>query len=68
MQLLGQSDSRGWRDVRVQPNKSKYRNPKHMQNSNVSMIKTKNEGPAFRFACFGHLDFGNSDLFRASDF
>ena len=36
--------------------------------SNVSMIKTKNEGPAFRSASFGHLDFGNSDLFRASCF
>jgi hypothetical protein len=36
--------------------------------SNVSMFKIKNEGPTSRFASFGHSDFGNSDLFRASDF
>ena len=51
----------------INPN-NEYRNPKQMQNSNVSMFKTKNEGPASRFASLGHLDFGNSDLFRASDF
>ena len=84
MQLLGQPDSRGWREVSVRSNKSEYRISKSEANSklvlrtpnpaggapvsNVSMFKTNNEGPASRFACFGHLDFGNSDLFRASCF
>ena len=44
------------------------RNSKQIQNSNFQMFKTKTGGlPKSTFG-FGHLDFGNSDLFRISCF
>ena len=45
-----------------------YRNSKQIQNSNSQMFKTKPVRLKTSFFGFGHLDFGNSYLFRISCF
>jgi hypothetical protein len=70
MQLLEQPDSRGWREVNVKPLKFEYRISKSETNSKSECLNVQNKDhrKTLKFLRFDHLDFGNSDLFRASCF
>jgi hypothetical protein len=55
-------------DLRLINPKFEYRNPKQIQNSNVQNSKQKLQTIYCCRFCFYHLDFGNLNLFRISDF